>query len=275
VSRKIIVTRDGSLSVEWQDGMTYHSTFGALQESRHIFIDRGWKNVRQLAFAQKIVQFPQTADVCPSDKHLPGAPGSLAARPYPSEDLMQDGDVSDLPGQGTPVRVFELGLGTGLNALLTLLEAETMQLPVYYEALEAYPLEAAIFENLDYCGQLGRPGLQPKFLQLHTCDWDRPVAISPYFTFYKSRDKWPDYALRQAAELVYYDAFDPVVQPELWNASTFKHLAGQLAPGALLLTYCSKGTVRRALQEAGFCVEKLPGPPGKREMVRATLVGEK
>ncbi|HEY8971719.1 MAG TPA: tRNA (5-methylaminomethyl-2-thiouridine)(34)-methyltransferase MnmD [Puia sp.] len=237
MSRKIIVTRDGSPSIEWQEGVTYHSTFGALQESRHIFIDRGWK--------------------------------ALATRAHPPEEPMQNGHVSDLPVPGAPMRVFELGFGTGLNALLTLLEAETMRLPVYYEAVEAYPLEAAIFEKLDYCGQLARPGLQPKFLQLHTCDWDRPVAISPYFTFYKSRDKWPDHALRQTAELVYYDAFDAVVQPELWSAPAFKHLAGQLAPGALLLTYCSKGIVRRALQEAGFCVEKLPGPPGKREIVRA------
>lgn len=223
MSRKIIVTRDGSPSVEWQEGITYHSTFGALRESRHIFIDRGWK--------------------------------ALAT--------------------GGPISVFELGLGTGLNALLTLLEAETLQLPVYYEAVEAYPLEPALFEKLDYCAQLQRHDLQPKFLQLHTCDWETPISISPYFTFYKSKDKWPDHILRQAAQLVYYDAFDPAVQPKLWNVAAFRRLAGQLTSGALLLTYCSKGIVRRALQEAGFRVEKLPGPPGKREVVRGVLVGEK
>lgn len=209
--------------------MTYHSTFGALQESRHIFIDKGWK------------------------------------------PLASGRDLSDGHAPGEPVRVFELGLGTGLNALLTLLQAETMRLPVYYEAVEAYPLEAALFEALDYCTQLGRPDLQSKFLQLHTNAWETAISISPYFTFYKSRNKWPEHELRQAAELVYYDAFDPIVQPELWSAAAFGRLSRQLAPGALLLTYCSKGIVRRALQEAGFQVEKLPGPPGKKEIVRAQL----
>jgi len=84
-------------------------------------------------------------------------------------------------------------------------------------------------------------------------------------------DAWPDHVLLQPAKLVYYDAFDPVVQPELWTAAVFERLAGQLAPGALLVTYCCKGSVRRALQAAGFRVEKRVGPPGKREIVRAWL----
>ncbi|HVU58564.1 MAG TPA: tRNA (5-methylaminomethyl-2-thiouridine)(34)-methyltransferase MnmD [Puia sp.] len=241
MTKRIIVTRDGSPSIEWREGVTYHSTFGALQESRHIFIDGGWKALTTGA-------------------HLSNGPLS--------DRSVADGSVQIT---ASPLTIFELGLGTGLNALLTLLQAEAEKRQVMYEAIEPYPLEPALFEKLDYCARLGRPDLQPKFLQLHTSDWETPVSISPYFTFYRSRNPWPGHELRQPAELVYYDAFDPVVQPELWSAEAFRRLARQLAPGAWLLTYCSKGIVRRALQEAGFRVEKLPGPPGKREIVRAVL----
>jgi len=202
--------------------VTYHSTFGALQESRQIFIGEGWKAVKRV----------------------------------------------------TPVNVFELGLGTGLNALLTLMEAERTGCHVTYEVVEAYPLEDDDFRKLDYCTLLGRPDLKMYFEQLHTCAWETPVQITPYFTLYKSRDVWPGHVLRRPAELVYYDAFDPVVQPELWTADVFERLAGQLAPAALLVTYCCKGAVRRALQSVGFRVEKRPGPPGKREVVRAWLSKE-
>jgi tRNA U34 5-methylaminomethyl-2-thiouridine-forming methyltransferase MnmC len=219
MSRKIIITKDGSPSIEWREGVTYHSTYGALQESRHIFIREGWKAMERV----------------------------------------------------TPVNVFELGLGTGLNALLTLIEAKQAGCQVMYEAVEAYPLEDAYIGKLDYCTLLGRPDMKAYFEQMHTCDWEKPVQVTPNFILYKSRDVWPDHVLCQPAELVYYDAFDPVVQPELWTADVFERLAGQLEPGALLVTYCCKGTVRRALQSAGFRVEKRPGPPGKREMVRAQL----
>ena len=174
-----------------------------------------------------------------------------------------------------PVNVFELGLGTGLNALLTLIEAERTGRRVMYEAVEAYPLEGDDFGKLDYCTLLGRPDMKTYFEQLHSCNWEAPVQITPYFTLYKSRDVWPDHVLRWPAELVYYDAFDPVVQPELWTAAVFERLAGQLAPEALLVTYCCKGSVRQALQSAGFRVEKRPGPPGKREIVRAWLASGK
>jgi tRNA U34 5-methylaminomethyl-2-thiouridine-forming methyltransferase MnmC len=220
VSRKIIITKDGSPSIEWREGVTYHSTYGALQESQHIFINEGWKATMAM-------------------------------------------------------NVFELGLGTGLNALLTLIEAERAGRRVMYETVEAYPLERNYFRELDYCTLLGRPDMKSCFEQLHTCDWEVPVSITPYFTLYKSRDVWPGHVLHQPAELVYYDAFDPVVQPELWTADVFERLAGQLAERAVLVTYCCKGAVRRALQAAGFRVEKRPGPPGKREIVRAWLASGK
>lgn len=223
--RKIIMTSDGSPSVEWEEGVTYHSMHGAIQESMHIFIQAG---LRERA-------------------------------------ALQEAD------NRSPLRIFELGLGTGLNALLSLREATASRRPVIYEAIEAFPLENDLIAPLDYSIQLGDPALQPLFTQLHACDWERPVEMTPYFTFLKSRDLWPGYTLRQPAGLVYYDAFDPVVQPELWTANAFESLYGQLTPGARLVTYCSKGAVRRSLEAVGFLVDKIPGPPGKREMIRARV----
>jgi tRNA U34 5-methylaminomethyl-2-thiouridine-forming methyltransferase MnmC len=209
---KLIVTLDGSHTVEGEGGVTYHSRFGALQESRHIFIDAGLRTI--------------------------GA---------------------------SPVRVFEMGFGTGLNALLTLLESR----PVRYETVETEPLEGA--RDLNFCEVLGRPDCRPVFERLHTAEWERPVEITPGFQLFKSRQDIRGYALREPADLVYYDAFDPVVQPELWTEELFRGLYAQLAPGAILVTYCCKGTVRRALQAAGFETGKLPGPPGKKEFLRARV----
>ena len=208
--RKLIVTDDGSHTVEGEGGVTYHSRFGALQESRHIFIDAGFRAVR-----------------------------------------------------GSPVRIFEMGFGTGLNALLTLLEGR----PVHYETVETEPVELA--RDLNFCEVLGRPDCRPVFERLHDAGWEKPVAITPEFQLFKSRQDIRGYTLRAPADQVYYDAFDPVAQPELWTEELFRTLFAQLAPGALLVTYCSKGAVRRALHAAGFETEKLPGPPGKREFLRA------
>ena len=209
---KLIVTDDGSHTLEVRSGVTYHSRFGALQESRHIFIAAGL--------------------------HAVGA---------------------------SPVRVFEMGFGTGLNALLTLLEGR----PVHYETVETEPLDQA--QELNFCEVLGRPDCRPLFERLHTAEWARPVDITPGFRLCKNRQDIRGYTLREPADLVYYDAFDPVVQPELWTLELFAGLFHQLAPGASLVTYCCKGAVRRALQAAGFETEKLVGPRGKREFLRARV----
>jgi tRNA U34 5-methylaminomethyl-2-thiouridine-forming methyltransferase MnmC len=207
---KLIVTDDGSHTLEVKNGVTYHSRFGAVQESRHIFINAGLHTVR-----------------------------------------------------ASPVRVFEMGFGTGLNALLTLLEDR----PVHYETVETVPLEQA--RDLNFCEVLGRLDCRPVFGQLHDAEWEKPVAITPEFQLFKSRQNIRGYTLREPADLVYYDAFDPVVQPELWTEELFAGLFRQLAPGAILVTYCCKGAVRRAMEAAGFETWKLPGPPGKREFLRA------
>jgi tRNA U34 5-methylaminomethyl-2-thiouridine-forming methyltransferase MnmC len=213
VSQKLIITSDGSHTVESKGGVTYHSTFGAIRESQHIFIEAGLRMVRR-----------------------------------------------------APVRIFEMGLGTGLNALLTLLEGR----PVHYEAVEPEPLSLSLVRELNYCEVLGRPADKSLLERLHTTEWEQPAELRPGFRLLKSRRDIRGYVLREPADLVYYDAFDPQAQPELWTEELFAALFAQLAPGAILVTYCCKGKVRRALQAVGFRTEKLPGPPGKREILRAT-----
>lgn len=165
------------------------------------------------------------------------------------------------------LRIFEMGFGTGLNALLTMIEANRHQQKILYEAVEAYPLESELITKLNYCEQT--PEWQPYFEQLHTAPWGQPVAITEHFTIQKHNIPLINYSTNQPFHLIYYDAFAPGAQPELWTVEMFSHLFNLLDDGGILVTYCSKGDVRRAMKAAGFTVEKIPGPPGKREMVRA------
>jgi tRNA U34 5-methylaminomethyl-2-thiouridine-forming methyltransferase MnmC len=165
--------------------------------------------------------------------------------------------------------VFEMGFGTGLNALLTLLEAERLQRKIIYETVEAYPLETAIVQQLNYCEALQKPNWQPVFESLHTGGWNVQLSITNFFSFKKVNALLADYSPDEPVDVLYFDAFAPTAQPELWSAELFKQLREMLAPGGILVTYCSKGIVRRNMQAAGFSVEKIPGPRGKREMLRA------
>lgn len=155
------------------------------------------------------------------------------------------------------VRIFEMGFGTGLNALLTMQHAD---IPVYYYAVEQYPLTAEEVEGLSYGNEL------------HAYPWNEDVKINERFTLYKAHTSLLSVQPEQEFDLIYYDAFAPGAQPELWTTEVFEKLYGLLAKGGILVTYCSKGDVRRAMQAAGFKVEKLAGPPGKREMLRAKKV---
>ncbi|NML20182.1 tRNA (5-methylaminomethyl-2-thiouridine)(34)-methyltransferase MnmD [Pseudoflavitalea sp. G-6-1-2] len=171
------------------------------------------------------------------------------------------------------LRILEMGFGTGLNALLTLHESQQAGIGISYETLEAFPLEADIYTQLNYCDQMQAPELQPYFLQLHTCNWNSAQQITPGFSFTKQRTTLQQYNGLGPVDLIYYDAFAPSAQPELWTTEIFNTLHKMLVPGGILTTYCSKGDVRRAMMAAGFSIEKIPGPPGKREMVRASKLG--
>ncbi len=165
----------------------------------------------------------------------------------------------------TEISVFEMGFGTGLNALLTMLEAVKSERAVKYTAVEAFPipLEEACQLNFDEL-------LASHYLNaLHEAPWNRPLAITPFFQLLKCEGRFQDFRTEERFNLVYYDAFAPEAQPELWTPEIFEHLATLMHPGGLLTTYCSKGYVKRNLQAAGFLVEKHPGPARKREVLRA------
>jgi tRNA U34 5-methylaminomethyl-2-thiouridine-forming methyltransferase MnmC len=223
MDRKIILTSDGSHSISVPAmGVTYHSIHGAIQESRHVFIEAGLK-------------------------HLVLRKHSASSR----------------------IRILEMGLGTGLNALLTLVESGQLHLAIDYTALELFPLASQEAQDLNYCTLLEQERFKPLFENIHTSDWERPVPITDYFSLEKKKISVLDFPGDQNFDLVYFDAFAPNAQPELWTTSVFEKLFSMVNPGGLLVTYCSKGEVRRAMKAAGFEVEKLPGPPRKREMLRA------
>ena len=174
-----------------------------------------------------------------------------------------------IPRHDDPIRIFEMGLGTGLNALLTWMQAEKSSRNINYTALEKFPLEPDEYASLNYCNFLPATDCAEKFVALHGCGWETPQYLSPMFTFIKHQTGLENFEPGQPVNLIYYDAFAPTAQPELWTVTIFEKLFKLLLPGGFLVTYCSKGDVRRAMQSAGFVIEKIPGPPGKREMVRA------
>lgn len=172
-------------------------------------------------------------------------------------------------GQSGQIAVFEMGFGTGLNALLTLIESEETRQPIYYYSTELFPLNDEEVKQLNYCNELHRSNLQPLFEQLHNCEWEKNVVITDHFTLYKTHTDLINLSTGQHFNLIYYDAFAPGAQPELWTTAVFEKLYSLLIPGGILVTYCSKSDVQRAMKAAGFIIEKIPGPPGKREMIRA------
>lgn len=165
-----------------------------------------------------------------------------------------------------PLHLLEMGLGTGLNTLLTFWEAAQQKREIHYTALELYPLQVHEWQGLHFTGREDEKLL---LQQIHESPWQQETAMSPYFTLRKVQQDLQSFETNQRFDLVYYDAFAPSAQPELWTADIFTRLFTHMNEGGVLVTYCSKGDVRRAMLATGFKVEKLPGPKGKREMLRA------
>lgn len=162
--------------------------------------------------------------------------------------------------------VLEIGFGTGLNAWLTCVEAEKRQMQINYHALERYPVDAALYTQLNYVdGEEERRC----FRLMHTCEWNVPIQLTTFFTLRKEKTDLLQWKAEQHYDLIYFDAFSPEKQPELWQEPIFAQLYAHTNPGGIFITYCAKGMVRRALQSVGYCVERIPGPPGKREILRA------
>ncbi len=164
-----------------------------------------------------------------------------------------------------PLAVFEMGFGTGLNALLTAHEAEVHRRSIQYIAIDAYPMALEDARQLNYNKLLSTSYLT----DLHESPWNEPVNINPYFTLTKLEGSLQEVQVDERFHLIYYDAFAPTAQPELWEEPIFKKMANLLLPGGMLTTYCSKSYVQRNMRAAGLTVEKHPGPPHKRDILRA------
>jgi tRNA U34 5-methylaminomethyl-2-thiouridine-forming methyltransferase MnmC len=165
--------------------------------------------------------------------------------------------------------ILEMGFGTGLNALLTLAEAEKHKKRIYYTALELYPLSTEEIKPLNYCDQLNLPHYQPLFDKLHFTGWEEMYEVTENYRLTKHQVSLQNFSSEKLFSIIYYDAFAPKAQPELWTKEIFIKLYNLLRQEGILVTYCSKGDVQRAMKAAGFMIEKIPGPPGKREMIRA------
>ncbi|MCP4125172.1 MAG: tRNA (5-methylaminomethyl-2-thiouridine)(34)-methyltransferase MnmD [Bacteroidetes bacterium] len=223
MERKLKETADGSHTFYVKELKEhYHSVHGAIQESRHVFIEAG---------------------------------------------------LNDLQHQPS-IQILEVGFGTGLNALLTLLSGVSVSTQINYTALEAYPLTQKEAEKLNFIDQLSIPEMRPVFQAMHTCKWEDSVLVCRNFSLNKLRMDLLEFQSPEPVyDLIYFDAFAPQIQPELWTDSVFQNLFNGMKQGGVLVTYCAKGSVKRALKAAGFSVEGIPGPPGKREMTRAVKRG--
>jgi len=213
-------TEDGSHTLFNRDaGEHYHSIHGAIQESMHVFIAAGFREIASGA-----------------------------------------GELS----------ILDVGFGTGLNCLLSLAEAEKLHRSVIYTAIETYTLSHQLAESLNYCSFDSLKALEKAFSLMHR-DHEGEVRIGSDFLLRRRHLTLEDSVFRSDSfNLVYFDAFSPEIQPDLWKPDIFLRIEKVMQPGGILVTYCAKGIVRRALQQAGFSTERLPGPPGKREMLRAT-----
>ncbi len=215
----IIETQDGSHTLySSRFGESYHSRYGAIQESRHVFISAGLYYVIPLR---------------------------------------------------KEIRILEMGFGSGLNAFLSLLEAKKREVHLWYDAIEAYPIANDDAIALNYPAQVVEADARENFMALHLNSWEEWHAITPFFNLRKRHMPIEQLDEEEQYDLVYYDAFAPSAQPELWDSPVLARIYRALKPGGVLVTYCAKGIVKRTLTELGFQVEALPGPPGKREMTRA------
>ena len=216
---QLILTEDGSHSLYVPHlEEHYHSTHGAIQESRHVYINAGF-------------------NACELQK----------------------------------INILEIGFGTGLNAFLTQLEAEKTDKQILYTSLELYPLDLESAKQLNYAQQLSNENISVHFMAIHEAAWEKVVEISSTFSLHKIATDFSSPNILNTNlhfDVIYFDAFAPEKQPEMWTQQIFDKLFSFCNKNAIITTYCAKGVVRRMLQSSGFTVERLLGPPGKREILR-------
>ena len=177
--------------------------------------------------------------------------------------------VSESDKTVSEVSILEIGFGTGLNTFITLLETEKLKSNIDYTGVEGYPVLADEINALNYTQTLNAGNRAKLFKTIHNVSWEEKHQICDGFTLIKRKQFFSEIDDTEAYNIIYFDAFGARVQPELWTESVFKIMYKALKTKGILVTYSAKGSVRRAMQAAGFTVERLPGPPGKREMLRA------
>ncbi len=167
------------------------------------------------------------------------------------------------------IAVLEIGFGTGLNSFMTFLAAQNKELLIEYVGVEAYPILEEELLKLNYVAELGATQFAKIFESFHSCSWEEKHQITSHFTLLKRKQFFHEIEDENKFDVIYFDAFGARVQPELWTEEIFLKMFLALKSQGVLVTYAAKGSVRRAMQSVGFNVERLPGPPGKREMLRA------
>lgn len=167
------------------------------------------------------------------------------------------------------VSVLEVGFGTGLNAWLTAMECPELSIRCSYHSLEAFPLPASLTSQLNYTNNASADD-KMLFDELHKAAWNQPAALTPLFSLHKHHTTLQLYTPQTQFDVIYFDAFAPEKQPELWTEELFRKLYNCLKPGGMIVTYSCKGIIRRLWQDIGFITERLPGPPFKRHMLRGT-----
>lgn len=168
-----------------------------------------------------------------------------------------------------PCSIFEMGFGTGLNALMTLEYAHIHNLDIVYNTIEAFPLQFREIQELDFDSFFKLENSKNYLRELHLSPWDKNIRLSPNFSFLKNKMLLENFKPIISYDLIYYDAFGFRVQPEMWSLEALRPIVHALAPHGVFVTYSAKGSVRRSLEALGLKVFRIEGPPGKREMLRA------
>lgn len=172
--------------------------------------------------------------------------------------------------KNSPLSILEIGFGTGLNCLITHAEAKKNNLTIDYTAVEAFPVTTEEWKAMDYGKLLGIDEADEVFKKMHQLPWESKETLDAFFMLTKQKKEFKEIKDEKTYNLIYFDAFGARVQPELWTEAIFQLMYNSLKNNGVLVTYSAKGSVRRAMQAVGFTVERLEGPPGKREMLRAT-----
>jgi tRNA U34 5-methylaminomethyl-2-thiouridine-forming methyltransferase MnmC len=172
--------------------------------------------------------------------------------------------------QDKSISILEIGFGTALNAFITFLESQKSLQTIDYVGVEAYPISSEEVLQMNYVAELNAEHESTSFELLHQSNWEEKILIATNFTLTKRKQFFAEISDENEYDLIYFDAFGYRVQPELWSTEIFKKMYKALKANGVLVTYAARGVVKRSMIEVGFTVEKLAGPPGKREMFRAT-----